>query len=276
MVEDYYKKILKAAEYIKSKIDVKSFIGIILGSGLGRVVSDIKDIIEIDYKDIPHFPATTVKGHAGRLVSGVLGGKQVIAMKGRFHYYEGYDVSQVVFPVRVMKLLGIDNLMVTNAAGSINRDFEPGDLMLIKDHIGFFSPSPLRGKNIDEFGTRFPDMNEAYSRDLIDMATNASNEIGIKLKEGVYAFMQGPMFETPSEIKVLGKMGADVAGMSTVPEVITARHAGMRVLGISCITNMAAGIQDKPLNHEEVVKTAAETEYKFSTLITQIIRRWEL
>jgi purine-nucleoside phosphorylase len=275
-VEGYYNKILKAAEYIKSKINIKPSIGIILGSGLGRVISDIKDTIEIDYKDIPHYPVTTVKGHAGRLISGALGNKQVIAMKGRFHYYEGYDVSQVAFPVRVMKLLGIENFLVTNASGSVNRDFEPGDLMLIRDHIGFFSPSPLRGKNIDEFGIRFPDMNEAYSKDLITMAANVSNGMGIKLREGVYAFMQGPMYETPAEVNALRILGADAVGMSTVPEVITARHAGMRVLGISCITNTAAGIKDEPLNHEEVVKTAAETEYKFSTLITRIIEKWEL
>jgi purine-nucleoside phosphorylase len=275
-VEDYYDKLLEAAEYISSKINTKPSIGIILGSGLGNVVNGIKNAVEIDYRDIPQFPTTTVEGHAGRLVSGILGNKQVIAMKGRFHYYEGYDVSQLVFPVRVMKLLGVDNLIVANAAGGINRDFQPGDLMLIRDHIGFFSPSPLRGKNIDEFGVRFPDMNEAYSKSLITMAVNVSNEIGIKLREGVLGFTQGPMYETPAEVNALRVLGADAVGMSTVPEVITARHAGMAVLGISCITNLAAGIQDEPLNHEEVIKTAAEAEHKLSTLITRIIDKWEL
>lgn len=275
-MEDYYDKLLEAAEYISSKINTKPSIGIILGSGLGNVVNGIKNAVEIDYRDIPQFPTTTVEGHAGRLVSGILGNKQVIAMKGRFHYYEGYDVSQLVFPVRVMKLLGVDNLIVANAAGGINRDFQPGDLMLIRDHIGFFSPSPLRGENIDEFGVRFPDMNEAYSKSLITMAVNVSNEMGIKLREGVLGFTQGPMYETPAEVNALRVLGADAVGMSTVPEVITARHAGMAVLGISCITNLAAGIQDEPLNHEEVIKTAAEAEHKLSTLITRIIDKWEL
>jgi len=274
-MEDYYRKISQSAEYIRTKIGLKPHIGIILGSGLGKIVEEITDTIEIDYKDIPNFPLTTVEGHAGKLISGTLGCKPVLAMKGRFHYYEGYDVSQVVFPVRVMKLLGIDNLLVTNAAGGINKDLEPGDLMLIDDHISLFAPSPLVGRNIGELGNRFPDMSEAYSKKLILAAIRTALDLDIKLKEGVYAFVKGPMYETPAEIKALAGLGADAVGMSTVPEVIAARHAGMQVLGISCITNMAAGILNQPLNHEEVIRTAAEVEKKFSSLVAGIVARWE-
>jgi purine-nucleoside phosphorylase len=271
-----YHEISETAQYIKSKLNIKPQIAIILGSGLGSLVDDIQDAVEIDYKDIPYFPLTTVEGHVGKLVAGKLGGKAVLAMKGRFHYYEGYDISQVVYHIRAFKLLGINNLLVTNAAGGINKAFKPGDLMLIKDHISFFAPSALRGKNMDEFGLRFPDMTEAYSRSLREMAKNAAQSEDVKLQEGIYAFAQGPMYETPAEIRVLGILGADAVGMSTVPEVITARHAGMNVLGISCITNMAAGILDKPLHHEEVMNTAKEVERKFVCLVRKIAEGWNI
>jgi purine-nucleoside phosphorylase len=271
-----YNEISETAQYIKSKLNNKPQIAIILGSGLGPLVDDVQDPVEIDYKDIPHFPLTTVEGHAGKLVAGRLGGKDVLAMKGRFHYYEGYDMSQVVYHIRVFKLLGINNLLVTNAAGGINKTFKPGDLMLIKDHISFFAPSALRGRNFDEFGLRFPDMTEAYSKTLREMAKNAAESVGIKLQEGIYAFAQGPMYETPAEIRALGILGADAVGMSTVPEVITARHAGMNILGISCITNMAAGILDKPLHHEEVMNTAKEVERKFMSLVRKIAESWNI
>jgi len=271
-----YIEMSETAQYIESKINNKPQIVIILGSGLGPLVDDIQDPVEIDYKDIPHFPLTTVEGHAGKLVAGKLAGKDVLAMKGRFHYYEGYDMSQVVYHIRVFKLMGINNLLVTNAAGGINKTFKPGDLMLIKDHISFFAPSALRGRNFDEFGLRFPDMTEAYSKTLREMAKSAAESVGIKLQEGVYAFAQGPMYETPAEIRALGILGADAVGMSTVPEVITARHAGMNVLGISCITNMAAGILDKPLHHEEVMNTAKEVERKFVCLVRKIAENWDI
>lgn len=265
-----------AADYIKSRIGATPQIGIILGSGLGPLVNVLEQPIEIDYSDIPGFPETTVAGHAGKLVFGILGEKRVLVMKGRFHLYEGYDISQVIFHIRVFKLLGIENLLVTNAAGGINTSFKPGDLMLITDHISFFAPSPLRGRNLDEFGTRFPDMCCVYDGGLIKEARESARTEGFEMQEGVYVFAQGPMFETPAEIKALRILGADAVGMSTVPEVIAARHSGMRVLGISCITNMAAGVLGQTLNHNEVMETAKLVEKKFSSLVTRIVGNWQL
>lgn len=273
-MEETYNKALEASEYIRSVIKEQPQIGIILGSGLGPLVTVIENPMELDYRDIPHFPQTTVEGHAGKLVYGTLGGKRVLVMKGRFHYYEGYEISQVVFHIRVFKLLGIENMLVTNAAGGVNHSFVPGDLMLITDHISFFAPSPLRGRNLEEFGTRFPDMCEAYSPVLMDAARKAATKEGVDLKEGVYTFAQGPMFETPAEIRALSLLGTDAVGMSTVPEVITARHAGIKVMGISCITNMAAGVMGIPLNHEEVMETAKKVEKKFSSLVRRIVEYW--
>ncbi|MCX7748398.1 MAG: purine-nucleoside phosphorylase [Clostridia bacterium] len=275
-MDDFIIKISETSQYIQSQTKLIPKIAIILGSGLSPLASEIQNPIEIDYKDIPHFPVTTVAGHAGKLVLGEIGGKPVLAMKGRFHLYEGYEVPHVTFAIRVFKKLGIDNLLVTNAAGGINKSFHPGDLMLIKDHISFFAPSSLRGKNLEEFGVRFPDMSEAYSKKLIHLAKETSKSIGIDIKEGVYAFAQGPMYETPAEIKALSILGADAVGMSTVPEVIVARHSGMNVLGISCITNMAAGILAQPLNHEEVMKTAKDVETKFTDLVKKLIESWEV
>ncbi len=272
---NYYEKAKKSSDYINAKLGFKPEIAIILGSGLGSLVDEIADAVEIDYKDIPGFPLTTVEGHAGKLVGGILAGRPVLVMKGRFHYYEGYDISQVVFHIRVFKLLGIEKMIVTNAAGGVNKNYHPGDLMLINDHISFFAPSPLRGKNLSEFGVRFPDMSAAYSRELLKVAGEAAQALGITICEGIYAFAQGPMYETPAEIRVLSIFGADAVGMSTVPEVIVANHAGMKVLGISCITNMAAGILDQPLNHEEVMKTAKEVESKFKTLVKGIINKMD-
>ncbi len=263
-----------AAEHILGRIGGKPQIGIILGSGLGPLVNALEQPAEIDYSEIPGFPQTTVEGHAGKLVYGKLAGKQVLVMKGRFHLYEGYDVSQVVFHVRVFNLLGIKNLLVTNAAGGINTGYTAGDLMLITDHISFFAPSPLRGSNLDEFGVRFPDMCNAYDRDLITIAQKTANEEGIPLKQGIYAFAQGPMFETPAEIRALRVLGADAVGMSTVPEVIVARHCGMKVLGISCITNMAAGVLEETLNHNEVMETADRVGKSFRALVAGIAARW--
>jgi len=275
-MDNYYKKTVKAAEYISSRINTKPHIGIVLGSGLGSLVNVLENPVEIDYNDIPYFPKTTVEGHAGKLVCGKLGGKLVLVMKGRFHYYEGYDISQVVFHIRVFKLLSIDNLLVTNAAGGINSSLKPGDLMIIRDHISLFAPSPLRGTNLSEFGTRFPDMCMAYDRELSNMALSAAAGEGFDIKQGIYAFVQGPMYETPAEIRALGILGADAVGMSTVPEVITARHSGMKVLGISCITNMAAGVLGQPLNHNEVMTMAKRVEQKFTSLVKRLIESWNV
>lgn len=261
----------EAARYIKDKIPISPDIGLILGSGLGSLAESISSPIIIDYKDIPGFPETTVPGHAGRFVIGDYQGKSVIAMQGRFHYYEGNDMEMVVLPVRVMKLLGVKILIVTNAAGGINSNFKPADLMIITDHINFSGINPLRGANLDDMGPRFPDMTEAYDRELIQILVKTGKEQGIDLKQGIYAMMPGPSFETPAEIRMLRTLGADAVGMSTVPEVIAARHAGIKVVGISCITNMAAGILDQPLTHEEVIVNAAKAKSKFIQLLDAFI-----
>ena len=272
-MDERYEKALEAAKYIRSRINASPEIGVVLGSGLGSFADKLKGAIEVDYKDIPGFPVSTVKGHAGKLICGSIGNKTILAMKGRFHYYEGYDVSRVVFYVWVFRLLGINSLLITNAAGGINKDYKPGDLMIIRDHISFFAPSPLRGENLNEFGERFPDMTEVYSRKLIETAREVAMDLQIDIKEGVYAFTQGPMYETPAEIRALRILGADAVGMSTVPETIAAKHAGMDILGISCITNMASGILDKSLNHAEVVSAAKEAEHKFSSLVAGVIEK---
>ncbi len=268
---NFLEKINESAEYILKNCDYKPNIGIVLGSGLGELGEKIEESTVIDYSDIPNFPISTVEGHKGRLIIGKLEGKNVLAMQGRFHYYEGYPIKDVTFPIRVMKAIGIETLIVTNAAGGCNINFKPGDLMIIKDHINFAGVNPLIGKNYDELGIRFLDMSRAYDRQLIQLAKNVSKEIDIDLKEGVYMWFSGPTFETPSEIKMATLLGADAVGMSTVPEVIVANHGGMRVLGISCITNMAAGILDKPLNHEEVIETTKKVREKFEQLIRKII-----
>ncbi len=260
-----------AADYIRTRSAVIPRTGLILGSGLGVLGDRIPGSDAIPYEDIPGFPVSTVEGHAGRLVLGDLGGGPVAVMQGRFHYYEGYSMEEVVFPVRVMKLLGVETLIVTNAAGGVNTAFEPGDLMLITDHIKLFTDSPLRGPNIDQFGPRFNDMSAAYTPALRELARKVAKQAGIALREGVYAHMAGPSFETPAEIRMLRTLGADAVGMSTVPEVITAAHASMRVLGISAISNMAAGILDQPLNHEEVIETGRQVQDTFVALIQAIL-----
>lgn len=274
-MENYMNMIQETAKFISSKLGKTPDVAIILGSGLGGLVDQVKDAVEINYSDIPNFPKTTIVGHAGKLVVGTLGGKYILAMKGRFHYYEGNDISTVVFPIRVFQKLGIKNLLVTNAAGGINRNYNAGDLMLISDHIGLFAPSALRGSNIEDFGPRFPDMSEIYSKELIEVAEKSAKEIGIIVRKGVYLFTQGPNYETPSEIRFAEKSGADAVGMSTVPETVVARHGGMRTLGISCITNMAAGILNQPLSHEEVFETAEKTGMDFKRYIVKILENWK-
>lgn len=270
-----------AAEYVRTRSTVQPQVGLILGSGLGVLGDEIPGGEAIAYSEIPGFPVSTVEGHAGRLVLGILGGdgpagdgatgKPVAIMQGRFHYYEGYSMDEVVFPVRVMKLLGVETLIVTNAAGGVNTGFAPGDLMVITDHIKLFTDSPLRGPNISEFGPRFNDMSTAYTPELRELAIDVARGVGVPLREGVYAHMPGPSFETPAEIDMLRTLGADAVGMSTVPEVIVAAHAGMRVLGISAISNMAAGILDQPLNHEEVMEAGRMVQETFVKLVKTIV-----
>ena len=261
------------SKFIQEKSKYTPEIGLILGSGLGSLADSIEDAEYYDYSDLPNFPISTVEGHAGRLVIGKLSGKIVIAMQGRFHFYEGYSMNEVTFPVKVMKLLGVKTLLVTNAAGAVNTSFKPGDLMVINDHINLSGSNPLIGRNLDEFGVRFPDMSEAYDKKLVALAKDVASSQGIDIKEGVYAMMSGPTYETPAEIRMLRAIGADAVGMSTVPEVIIAKHSGMSVVGISCLTNMAAGILEQPLNHEEVIETSNMVKNNFINLMLSLIER---
>lgn len=268
---DLMKKIKESADYIISQSKYKPEIGLILGSGLGSLADTIEDAEYYNYHDIPNFPVSTVEGHEGRLVIGKLANKTVIAMQGRFHFYEGYSMQEVTFPVRVMKLLGVEKLIVTNAAGSVNTNYKPGDLMLITDHINFSGDNPLIGANLKEFGPRFPDMSEAYKKDLRELAKKVAVNLNIDLKEGVYMMFSGPTYETPAEIRMARTIGADAVGMSTVPETIIANHSGIKTLGISCLTNMAAGILDQPLNHEEVIETSNKVKADFLKLMNSLI-----
>ncbi|WDV47920.1 purine-nucleoside phosphorylase [Clostridiaceae bacterium M8S5] len=264
-------KIKEASEYIKSKIDIKPEIGLILGSGLGDLANEITDKVIIKYDEIPNFPVSTIEGHAGNFVFGTLENKKVAAMQGRFHYYEGYSMEEVVFPVRVMKELGIDSIIITNACGGMNKDLYAGALMLIEDHINFMGDNPLIGKNYKELGPRFPDMSHAYDKTLIDIATKVANDIGIEVKKGVYAAISGPYYFSRAELGMLRTIGGDVIGMSTVPEVIVANHSGMKVLGISCITDMAIAEEIQSISHEEVIEVANRTKPKFIKLTKKIL-----
>jgi purine-nucleoside phosphorylase len=261
----------KAASYLRDKISAPPRIGLILGSGLGVLADEIEEAVKIPYEQIPEFPVSTVEGHAGQLVYGQLEGATVVAMQGRFHYYEGYRLDQVTFPVRVMKALGVKELIVTNAAGGVNERFQPGDLMIITDHINNMGSNPLIGPNDPELGVRFPDMTEAYSKRLRNIAKEVAAKLHIPIQEGVYVAYTGPSYETPAEIRMIRALGGDAVGMSTVPEVIVARHAQIEVLGISCISNMAAGILDQPLTHDEVIETTERVKANFLRLIKGII-----
>jgi purine-nucleoside phosphorylase len=265
------KQVQEAAEALREKLPFTPEVGLILGSGLGVMADTLDNPAVIRYGDIPHFPVSTVAGHAGELVAGEIEGKKAVIMKGRFHLYEGYDVKRVTLPIRVMRRLGVRTLVITNAAGGINESFEPGDLMLIRDHINFMFRNPLIGPNDEELGVRFPDMSEPYSARLRELARQAAQAQGISLREGVYLGLLGPSYETPAEIRMMRTLGADAVGMSTVPEVIAARHAGLEVLGISCISNMAAGILDQPLSHAEVMETAERVREKFVRLVRGVI-----
>nr|WP_217909480.1 purine-nucleoside phosphorylase [Desulfosediminicola flagellatus] len=268
------KQVVEAAEYIGSKIQEIPRFCVVLGSGLGALADHLKDRREIEFKDIPYFPESTVVGHKGSLVIGRLNDIPVIALQGRFHYYEGYSMDEVVFPLRCMLYLKVPNLIVTNAAGSVDVNYRPGDLMIIRDHIKLHGDSPLRGPNFDNFGPRFNDMSDPYSKDIRELAKECGEELGISLKEGVYYYMPGPSYETASEIKAINILGGHAVGMSTVPEVIVAAHGGMKVMGLSCITNMGTGILDQVVGHEEVIKAGDEVKEKFIALLERIISRW--
>lgn len=271
-MESMLQKTEQAAQAIREGITGEPKIGLVLGSGLGILAEEIEGAESVDYGEIPHFPVSTVEGHAGRLVVGQLESQPVVAMQGRFHFYEGYGMQEVTFPIRVMKALGVETLIVTNAAGGIHTDFEAGDLMLIRDHLNLMFTNPLIGRNHPEWGVRFPDMSEAYDPLYRQLAKRVAEAEGIPLREGIYAGMTGPSYETPAEIRMLRKMGADAVGMSTVPEVIVARHGGMRVIGISCISNMAAGILPQPLSHNEVMETAERVKPRFTRLVKGLIK----
>ncbi|MFA9556064.1 purine-nucleoside phosphorylase [Evansella sp. AB-rgal1] len=268
-------KIKAAEELISNKIQKKPSIGLILGSGLGVLADEIQNAVRIPYSDIPGFPTSTVAGHKGQLVIGELEGKQVVAMQGRFHFYEGYPMDLVTLPVRVMKAIGVSSIIVTNAAGGINENYKPGDLMLIRDHINLTGANPLIGPNDDAVGVRFPDMSQAYSPKLLDLGKQAAKNIGLTVQEGVYVGNPGPSYETPAEIRMLRTLGGDAVGMSTVPEVIVARHSELQVLGISCISNMAAGILDQPLTHEEVMETTEMVKTQFLAFVKEIVKRMD-
>ncbi len=267
----FYDNIQESVKFIKQKMDSKPKIAIILGSGLGDLVNYIENKEFIDYKDIPNFPVSTIKGHAGKLVLGKIGNTEIIAMQGRFHYYEGYTMKEVTYPMYVFKELGVEKIIVTNACGGINKNFKPGTLMLISDFINLFGTNPLIGSNDDRFGTRFPDMSEPFNNELRELAKKVAIEQSIDFQEGVYAGMTGPSFETAAEIRYLDTIGVDGVGMSTVPETIVANYLGLEVLGISCITNMATGIQNKKHNHNDVVKTAKIASENFCNWVKNIV-----
>lgn len=266
-------KIQAAADYIRSKVKRIPRTALVLGSGLGILAEEVQEAVSIPYKEIPHFPVSTAPGHAGVCTAGSLEGQEVIVMGGRFHYYEGYDMDTIAFPIRVMKSLGVNTLLLTNAAGGVNEQFEPGDLMIIIDHLNMTGQNPLRGPNDEQLGPRFPDLSTLYNPELCDMLEAAAKENRIDYQKGVYAWMAGPSFETPAEIRMLRSMGADAVGMSTVPEAITARHCGIRVAGVSCISNMAAGVLGQPITQEEVFEVAKLVRERFSTLIRQTLAK---
>ncbi|MFC5531679.1 purine-nucleoside phosphorylase [Cohnella yongneupensis] len=261
----------EAAAYIRSKTSIAPEIGLILGSGLGVLGDELENAVTIHYADIPHFPVSTVEGHAGELVIGNLQGRSVALMRGRFHMYEGYEPERTALPVRVMKALGVKTLLVTNAAGGVNLSYKPGNLMLISDHLNLTGRNPLMGPNDNALGVRFPDMSDAYSRRLRNVSKETAAQLGFSVQEGVYAGLLGPNYETPAEIRMLRTIGADAVGMSTVSEVIVARHSGIEVLGISCISNMAAGILDQPLSHEEVMETTELVKEQFLSLVLNVL-----
>ncbi|MBK6750932.1 MAG: purine-nucleoside phosphorylase [Pyrinomonadaceae bacterium] len=281
-----YEKAAEAAAFIRSKYSGETATAIVLGSGLGAFADELENAVKIPYEQVPGFARSTVEGHAGQLVLGEIGGMAVAVQQGRFHYYEGYEMEQVMMPVRTFGLLGIKNLVLTNAAGSLNSDMIPGSLMLITDHLNCMGVNPLRGPNDSRFGPRFPDMSDVYDREFQDIASGEAKAISHErfekgldkekidfMHRGIYCGLSGPTYETPAEIRMLREYGADAVGMSTVPEAIAARHQGTRVLGISCITNLAAGMSDEPINHEEVMETGARVAEVFKELLRRIVSK---
>jgi len=270
---DLYSRAEKAARAIRSHTAAEARIALVLGSGLGGFAEEFEDSISLPYREIPGFVSSTAQGHAGSLVIGKVEGIPVLAMQGRVHYYEGYSLEEVTFPIRTFKLLGIDTLILTNAAGGVDVELSQGALMVISDHLNLMGANPLRGPNDERFGPRFPDMSEVYSRELQELAIEEARSLGVTLRRGIYAGLAGPSYETPAEIHMLRAFGADAVGMSTVPEAIVARHMGMKVLGISCITNMAAGISETPINHDEVMETGQRVRETFTQLLRRVIAK---
>lgn len=271
MANNLLEQLNETTAYIKTKYTAKPGIAIVLGSGLGNFINELEIELEIDYSDLPHFPLSTVKGHTGKLIFGKMHGKSVVVMAGRFHYYEGYTTQQIVYPIRVMKMLGVKTLLLSNAAGSVNTSFEVGDMMAITDHISMFTINPLLGKNEDALGTRFPDMSEAYSKLLITKAKNIAKDLGYVLKEGVYCGVTGPTFETRAEYKLIKIVGCDAVGMSTVQEVIAAVHAGIDVFAMSIITDIGIRDEANKITHEEVLAAAADAEPKMTMIFKALV-----
>lgn len=263
----------QAAEAIQAKLKTEPKIGLILGTGLGGFAGSMEDTVEVSYADLPDFPQSTVKSHAGRFVAGKAGGRDIIVMQGRVHFYEGYSMQELAVPVQTLCALGVETLIITNASGGINEAYQPGELVLVTDHIKLDLDSPLRGTNPEELGDRFFDMTQAYTPALLDIARKAAEETGMSLPDGVYAYMGGPQFETPAEIRMLRLLGADLVGMSTVPEVITAAHCGMKVLAISCVTNMAAGMNGAELDHDSISVVSEKVGQRFERLMDAIIEK---
>lgn len=270
----FYDKVEESVQYIRRHVKTEPVIGIILGSGLGSLVDMMEDKEVISYRDIPHFPQSKVEGHAGNLVFGKLKDQHLVVMQGRFHYYEGFTMNEVTYPLYVMKLLGVRDLIVTNACGGINENYQPGDLMIIDDFINTLDVNPLIGDNDERFGVRFPDLSEPYSTELREKAKQVADRLGIPYRHGVYTLFQGPYYETAAEIRMYARAGSDAIGMSTVPETIAANYLGIRVLGIACITNMATGIAKEKHSHEEVVKMANKSSAQLCTWMEALLKEW--
>ncbi len=266
-----YDRVQETANWLNERAREKPVVALILGSGLGELADTLPERVALPYEEIPHFPTSSVEGHAGNMVFGEFSGRYVVIMQGRVHYYEGWEPDEITFPIRVFGAMGIERVLITNSAGGINPDFKPGDLMLITDHLNLTGYSPLRGENDDRFGPRFPDMSEAYDPEMRQTIIAAAREMNIPLKSGVYAGMAGPSYETPAEIRMLAKIGGDAVGMSTVPETIVANHMGLKVGGVSCISNLAAGISERKLSHAEVKATANLVRETFASLVQKTV-----
>jgi purine-nucleoside phosphorylase len=268
-----YERAQEAARLIRARTDVKVSVAVVLGSGLGAFAEELSEATAIPYEEIPGFARSTVQGHAGRLLIGKTGDAAVAVMQGRFHFYEGYSLQEVTFPIRVLKLLGIETLLLTNAAGTLNIEFTPGSLMVISDHLNLLGDNPLRGPNDERFGPRFPDLTSVYARRLQDLVIAEGKSMGVEVRRGIYAALSGPSYETPAEIHMMRSLGADAVGMSTVPEAIVARHMGMRVAGISCITNLAAGVSNAPIDHSHVMEVGERVRQSFTELLRRVVNQ---